>query len=129
MADATQLRQVVMNLVINGAHAMTKGGGKVVVVTKLLDVPVEEFSWGGDTEQLAQESYVSLEVIDAGDGMTEEVKNRMFEPFFTTKVDGRGLGLAALLGIIKTHNGVIRVSSAPGEGTEVLVVLPTDEPK
>ncbi len=123
-ADLTQLQQLVMNLVLNAAEAVGEGIGTVRVRTGLEEVnesyPQESFA----TDSISPGAYVYLEVQDTGCGMTEEIKSKIFDPFFTTKLSGRGLGLAAVLGIVRGHQGAIQVVSAPGEGTTFKVLLP-----
>ena len=109
-ADRRQMRQVFANLVLNAAEAMGNAGGEVMVKTGVEDV---------DTAP-----YVKLEVRDTGCGMDEATKARIFEPFFSTKFTGRGLGLAAVAGIVRGHKGAIRVESAPGGGACFTVLLP-----
>jgi CheY-like chemotaxis protein len=123
VGDATQLRQIVLNLVINAAEAMD-GGGSVRISTclrrcsaaDLVSEYVSEAPPGGD--------YVLLEVSDAGPGMSEEVRRQLFDPFFTTKFSGRGLGLAAVLGIARGHRGTVQVVSEPGRGSSFRLFLP-----
>ncbi|MBN9117724.1 MAG: PAS domain S-box protein [Planctomycetes bacterium] len=121
-ADPAQVRQVLVNLVTNAAEA-TGRAGEVVVRAHAAEVP--EGTSDADL-QLAPPPgrYVVLTVTDRGPGMSPEVRARMFDPFFTTKFAGRGLGLAAVLGIVRTHKGGIRVSTAPGLGTTVSVYWP-----
>jgi signal transduction histidine kinase/CheY-like chemotaxis protein len=117
-ADVAQLRQVAMNLITNAAGACD-GGGRVRVATRALE------SLG---EGRAPEGrWVELVVADDGRGMDEPTRQRMFDPFFTTKGPGRGLGLAAVLGIVRAHAGMIEVESAPGTGTRVRVLLPASD--
>ena len=124
-ADLAQLQQVVMNLIINGAEAVPEGeSGRVDVRTRVQDVLTEENFGLLGHEQLASGRYVCLEVKDTGIGMDEDTRARMFDPFFTTKFTGRGLGLAAVQGIIRTHHGGIRVHTIPGAGTSFQVLLP-----
>ena len=115
-ADRAQMQQVVMNLMINAAEAIGSRPGQVSL--ELREVKVHE---GTDP---APGSYVRLEVRDNGCGMTAEIQNRIFDPFFTTKFTGRGLGLAAVQGIVRAHHGAIRVESTPGVGTTFRVLLP-----
>jgi len=124
-ADPGQLQQIVMNLVINGAEAVGQEGGSVLVVTSVQQVDrayIATMSTAG--ELLRPGAYVMLEVHDTGSGMSEETMARMFDPFFTTKFAGRGLGLSAVLGIVRAHKGAIKVYSKPEQGTTVKVLLP-----
>jgi PAS domain S-box-containing protein len=118
-ANAAQIRQVVMNLITNASEAIE---GKEGVIS----VNVAMVRLGPDYEvaNLSEGDYVRLEVSDTGQGMTEEVQARIFDPFFTTKFAGRGLGLAAVQGIIRGHDGVIHVVTAPGQGSRFVVFLP-----
>jgi PAS domain S-box-containing protein len=124
-ADPGQLQQIVMNLVINGAEAIGPEGGSVLVITKVQEIDrayITTMSSAG--ELLRPGAYVLLEVHDTGSGMSEETLARMFDPFYTTKFAGRGLGLSAVLGIVRSHKGAIKVYSKPGQGTTVKVLLP-----
>jgi CheY-like chemotaxis protein len=124
-ADPGQLQQIVMNLVINGAEAIGPEGGSVLVITaaqEIDDAYIATMSTAG--ELLRPGLYVILEVHDTGCGMSEETLARMFDPFFTTKFAGRGLGLSAVLGIVRAHKGAIKVYSKPGQGTTVKLLLP-----
>ncbi len=124
-ADPGQLQQVVTHLVINGAEAARPEGGTVLVRTGLqqVDEPyIATMSSAGDLLQPGE--YVSLEVHDTGCGMDEDILAKIFDPFFTTKFAGRGLGLSAVLGIVRGHRGAVKVSSQPGEGTTFKVLLP-----
>ncbi|MBC7844681.1 MAG: PAS domain-containing protein [Gemmatimonadaceae bacterium] len=128
-ADATQIRQVVMNLITNASDAVGENGGHIRVRTgrQRLAADASELSYLGDP--MPPGDYVFVEVEDTGDGMTEDTLTRIFEPFFTTKFTGRGLGLAATLGIVRGHRGGIRIRSAPGLGSTFRVLLPiTDVP-
>jgi CheY-like chemotaxis protein len=125
-ADAAQIQQLVMNLVINAAEAIGPEGGVVEVATAVqhLDTLYLDRSLGV-TESLRPGTYIVLTVSDTGSGMDETTKSRIFDPFFTTKFTGRGLGLAAVLGIVRGHRGGITVYSTPGEGTTFKVLFPT----
>ena len=114
--DATQIRQVVMNLITNAAESLDDAGGIIRVSMGATE---------GEPE-MAPGIYVFLEVADSGSGMDSATQAKMFEPFFTTKFAGRGLGLAAVQGIVRSHGGAIRIRSAPGEGTTFRVILPAD---
>jgi len=125
MGDATQLRQIVMNLVINAADAMgERTDGQVIVRTFSEDVARDAFAGAIQSPQLPAGQYVGLVVADNGCGIKPEVLGRIFEPFFTTKFHGRGLGLAAVLGIVQSHDGALFVQSRPGEGTLFRLFLP-----
>jgi PAS domain S-box-containing protein len=123
-ADAGQVQQVVMNLVINAAEAIEHGNGMVIVSTYPQEVD-ENYRRSLDNADLATGSYVVLEVHDNGCGMDEASIPKIFDPFYTTKFAGRGLGLAAVMGIVRGHKGALRVYSDPGEGTTFKVLLPT----
>ncbi len=124
-ADPAQLQQVVMNLVINGAEAIGEEQvGAVTVRTSLREVSPGEVSSLFKSQPAASGTYLQLEVIDTGAGMDEATKARIFDPFFTTKFTGRGLGLAAVQGIVRAHRGAIFVHSAPGRGTTFRIFLP-----
>jgi two-component system, cell cycle sensor histidine kinase and response regulator CckA len=121
-ARAAQIRQIVMNLVVNAADA-TKGDGVIRVTTQC--VPVTRDSVRAATEDLAEGDYVLLEVSDNGSGMLPETQARIFDPFFTTKSAGRGLGLAVIQGIVRSLRGTIRVDSEFGKGTTFQIMLPS----
>ncbi len=123
-ADVGQLQQVLMNLVINGAEAIGERGGTVTVATGARAVGASDQAlWRASGLPLAPGRYVLLEVRDDGPGMDAETANRIFEPFFTTKFTGRGLGLAAVLGVVRGHRGALSVESAPGQGTVFRILL------
>ncbi|MFO7974284.1 MAG: ATP-binding protein [Candidatus Hydrogenedentota bacterium] len=123
-ADATQLRQVVMNLVTNANEALEDKPGVVTIATGVTSCEANEADFLGMVAQIEPGNYVFLEVSDTGCGMDPETLERIFDPFFSTKFAGRGLGLAAVLGIVRGHGGAIKVDSTPGEGTTFRVVLP-----
>jgi signal transduction histidine kinase/CheY-like chemotaxis protein len=123
-ADATQLRQVVMNLVVNASDAIGDRDGVISVTTSLLDATTEDLASSHLAPDLPAGRYVAVEVADTGVGMDADTAARIFDPFFTTKFTGRGLGLAAALGIMRGHRGAIKVISAPGEGTTFRLLLP-----
>ncbi len=124
LADPTQLRQIVMNLVINAADAISGRPGLIVVstFTRAADAGLLRSALGNP--ELPPGPYVGLEVSDNGSGMTPETIARIFEPFFTTKFSGRGLGLSAVLGIVQSHRGALFVESTPGEGSTFRLLLP-----
>jgi PAS domain S-box-containing protein len=125
LADASQMRQLVMNLVLNASEAIGERGGVVGVSTGVFRVEPARAS--GVPPELPPGDYVVLEVSDDGPGMTEEVRARIFDPFFTTKFTGRGLGLAAVQGIVRGHHGAISVCTRPGHGTTFRVLFPRAE--
>jgi PAS domain S-box-containing protein len=109
-ANVTQIRQVIMNLITNASEALVDEG---IVSVTVREVHAEKES-----------SYVRLEVSDTGCGMSEKVQAEIFDPFFTTKGTGRGLGLASVQGIVRSHGGTITLVSAPGQGSCFTVLLP-----
>lgn len=121
--DRGQLSQVVMNLITNAAEAVGDGGGSIFIRTARVG-PDEVASFQGVDGVPDAGSYAIVEVRDTGSGMDPETLRRIFEPFFTTKFTGRGLGLAAVCGIVRGHGGHITVESVPGEGTTFRVLLP-----
>ncbi|MCH7868744.1 MAG: PAS domain S-box protein [Myxococcales bacterium] len=124
-ADASQLSQVVMNLIINATEAIQEGAGPIVLRTGLVDVDNVESKFIVGSDTLLPGSYVYLEVIDDGCGMDERLQSKIFDPFFTTKFTGRGLGLAAVLGIVRSHGGAIELDSVLNRGTRFRVLLPS----
>ncbi len=123
-ADLAQLRQVVLNLLTNAAEAVGDQPGLVLVRTFARHCTESELSRGPLGAELPAGEYLVLEVVDDGCGMTPEVQARIFDPFFSTKFTGRGLGLAAVLGILKGHRGAIEIDSTPGKGTTFRVLFP-----
>jgi PAS domain S-box-containing protein len=126
-ADATQLRQIVMNLVLNASEAVGDSGGSISVRTGVMDCDQAYLDSTFLDQELAVGSYSYVEISDTGGGMDRETLARIFDPFFTTKFTGRGLGLAAVLGIVRGHQGAIKVSSEPGRGTTFKVLIPACE--
>jgi PAS domain S-box-containing protein len=124
-ADPSQIQQIVMNLIINGAEGVPEGTfGSVLVSTGAQTVDDAYIKTTSSAADLQPGPYVYLEVSDTGAGMDPETQSRIFDPFFTTKVKGRGLGLAAVLGIIHSHKGAIKLYSQPGKGSTFKVLLP-----
>ncbi len=124
-ADVAQINQVVMNLVTNAAESFEDGGTITLRTGRLVAGPAEYMD-ATTHESLPAGDYVFLEVRDDGCGMSDETRQRLFEPFFTTKFQGRGLGLAAVMGIVHGHGGLIEVVSAPDQGSTFRVLLPAD---
>ncbi len=124
MADVTQLRQVVMNLIVNASEAIGDKSGVIHVTTGAMECDTTYLRETSLDPSLEAGTYVYLEVSDNGCGMDSETKRRLFEPFFSTKFIGRGLGMAAVLGIIRGHNGAIKIYSELGKGSTFKVLLP-----
>jgi PAS domain S-box-containing protein len=123
--DPGQMQQIVMNLVINAAEAIGPEGGTVLVCTGVQAVDQQYLETLSSSAELLQPgNYVMLEVHDAGCGMSEETLKKIFDPFFTTKFAGRGLGLSAVLGIVRAHSGALKVYSQPGRGTTFKLLFP-----
>jgi PAS domain S-box-containing protein len=122
--DPTRVRQIIMNLIVNASDALGEDPGHITVRTgvrkchdgELLDMASKEKIKGGE--------YVFLQVCDTGCGMSQDSVDKIFDPFFTTKLTGRGLGLAAVMGIVRSHNGAISVDTAPEKGTIFAIYLP-----
>ncbi len=126
MASAAQIRQVAMNLITNASEALGESDGVITVSTSWVRLGPRPGPQG--EPGLPPGVYVRLEVRDSGCGMTSDVQARIFEPFFTTKFTGRGLGLAAVQGIVRRHGGGVNVVSAPGGGTRFEIFLPAAGP-
>ena len=122
--DSGQLRQVMVNLLLNAAEAIGKNVGEILLRVHLADVNSVRAAKLQGTASLAAGRYLCIEVSDTGPGMAPEVLKRVFEPFFSTRFLGRGLGLPATLGIVRAHGGGIEIDSTPGAGTTVRVFLP-----
>jgi len=128
-ADPSQVRQIVMNLITNASDAIGEKSGVITIRTAVHHVTREDLRDMYLSENLPEADYVMLEVNDTGNGMTREVLERIFDPFFTTKFSGRGLGLAAVMGIVRGHHGAISVKSTPGAGTAFKILLPISPKK
>ncbi len=126
-ADASQIQQVIMNLVINAAEAIGDAAGTIHLATGVVRLEVATLAKMLVGHDAAPGQYVYLEITDNGCGMDADTVNRMFEPFFTTKFTGRGLGLSALMGIVRGHQGALLVDSSLGEGTTFRVFFPAHE--
>ena len=124
MADAGQLQQVIMNLITNAAEAIGDQGGKISLSTGVKEYDQASLNISRLEEKQAAGRYVWLKVRDSGCGMDEATLNKMFDPFFTTKFTGRGLGMSAVLGIMRAHKGAFLVDSRPNVGTTIQVLFP-----
>ena len=124
LADATQLRQVVMNLITNASDAIGESAGVITIVTGIVEIGSPASGARSSGPPLPRGTYVFIEVGDTGSGMDAATQSRIFDPFYTTKQTGRGLGLASVIGIVRGHHGEIRVTSSPGRGTTFTVLLP-----
>ena len=123
-ADRGQVQQIVMNLVINASEAIGSSDGLISIRTGAKTVDDLFIRLNADAVGLQHGAYVALDVQDTGCGMDESVKTKIFDPFFSTKFTGRGLGLAAVAGIMRGHKGAIVVSTTPGKGSTFTVLFP-----
>jgi signal transduction histidine kinase len=123
--DLTHMRQAIVDIVLNAVEAIGEGSsGRISVRTAMVEVDEESIRARGFGPAAEPGKYVSLEVQDTGCGMDEETRNKIFDPFFTTKFLGRGLGLAAVQGFVRSTGGGLQVDSKPGRGTAFRVLLP-----
>ena len=122
--DATQIRQVIMNLVINASEAIGDTSGVISVTTGLARIDRDYLAGTVMESSVPDGEYVFLEISDNGCGMSPETQAKIFDPFFTTKFTGRGLGLAAVLGIVRGHKGAMKVYSEVGRGTTFKLLFP-----
>jgi signal transduction histidine kinase len=127
VADPTQMRQITMNLVINASDAIGDRPGVILLGTRCLRVTRADLADAYLSPDLPEGEYVALKVTDNGCGMSPETLARIFDPFFTTKFTGRGLGLAAVLGIVRGHRGALKVESELGRGSTFRLLLPCAE--
>lgn len=126
MADPTQIRQILLNLVINASEAIGDRSGIITISTGKTDIPENDVWNEYVVAPHTPGTYVYFEVSDTGCGFNRETAQHFFEPFFTTKFTGRGLGLSAVLGIVRVHEGALWISSAPEKGATFKVLLPAD---
>ncbi len=127
--DVTQLRQVVLNLITNASEALGDEAGTIQVTTGSVEADQAYLAGFELADGLPSGRYAFLDVTDSGAGMDPQTMARMFEPFFTTKFTGRGLGLAAAQGIVRSHRGAIKIYSQPGRGTSFKLLFPAvDDP-
>jgi nitrogen-specific signal transduction histidine kinase/CheY-like chemotaxis protein len=125
--DVNQIRQLVMNLATNASEAIGDKNGMVTIATGTIDADETYLATTEVHDALHKGVYVYIEVADTGCGMDDETKGKLFDPFFSTKFAGRGLGLAASLGIVRGHNGTIKVYSELGKGSTFMVLFPATE--
>jgi len=123
-SDPSQIRQIIMNLVINASEAIGDRSGVITVSTGAVECDRAYLAATFLDENLAEGLYTYLEVADTGHGMDEATKAKLFDPFFTTKFTGRGLGMSAVLGIVRGHKGGVKVYSEPGRGTTIKLLFP-----
>jgi len=121
-ANAAQIRQVVMNLITNASEALEEQEG--VISLSVAQIGGSDASWRGTPHPPGDGHYIQLEISDTGCGMSEEIQAKIFDPFFTTKFAGRGLGLAAVQGIVRAHGGTMKLESAPRKGARFTILLP-----
>ncbi|MDQ7010231.1 MAG: response regulator [Mariprofundaceae bacterium] len=126
-ADEAQMQQVLMNLVINASEAIGEEHGLITITTKQKHVGRRELEQAYLDEDLPEGDYVVFEVSDTGCGMDAETREKIFDPFFTTKFTGRGLGMSAIMGIVRGHKGAISVFSEPGGGTTFRMLFPCSQ--
>jgi signal transduction histidine kinase len=124
-ADPTQIRQVVLNLIVNAAEAVDEGG-VITVETGQVSLDEDELAQVTFGSDARPGRYIFVDVVDNGIGMNDHTLARMFDPFFSTKDHGRGLGMAAVRGIVRSHRAALRVSSKEGQGTRFRVWFPLD---
>lgn len=125
--DLSQIQQVIMNLVTNASEAIGERSGVISISSGVMHCDSNYLKTTYIREELREGPYVYLEVSDTGCGMDRDTQKKIFDPFFTTKFTGRGLGLAAVLGIVRGHHGAVKVYSEPGRGTTIKVLLPASE--
>ncbi len=124
-ADATEIRQVVLNLITNASEAIDQDAGTITLTTVVSGYNGGSLTGDHAAKGSAEGKYIRLDVTDSGCGMAEETRQKIFDPFFTTKFTGRGLGLAAVHGIVRGHNGLLQVTSTIGRGTTFTVLFPS----
>lgn len=123
-ADATQLQQIVMNLITNASDALGEENGDITVSTGVVNASEEYLAESCLDSAIPAGEYAYIEVSDTGCGMDAETISKIFDPFFTTKVTGRGLGMSAVLGIMRGHKGTIKIDSVPDVGTTIRLLFP-----
>ncbi|MHA1518651.1 MAG: hybrid sensor histidine kinase/response regulator, partial [Promethearchaeota archaeon] len=127
MGDEGQIQQIVMNLITNASDAIGKKQGVIKISISEISCDISFLNEFSFVFNQTPGKFILLEVSDSGEGMTPEILTQIFEPFFTTKVTGRGLGLSAVIGIVKRHQGCIDVNSKEQEGTQFRILFPSTE--
>lgn len=127
LADESQMRQLVMNLVTNAAEALEDAAGTVSLLIRAIPHETSVLKQSYMQSSLEAGDYVEVSVADTGCGMDDATRALIFDPFFSTKATGRGLGMAAVMGIVRGHQGAIRIDSAPGSGTTCAIWLPSED--
>ena len=127
-ADEGQMQQVIMNLVINASEAMGEGMGEIHVATEMVYLSEEKLRTLLNGDEIATGDYVVVHVRDNGCGMDADTQKKVFDPFFTTKFTGRGLGMSAILGIVRAHKGALQMQSVVGQGTQFSIYFPVLKP-
>ncbi|MBP7586034.1 MAG: PAS domain S-box protein [Spirochaetes bacterium] len=127
LADPAQVQQIVMNLIVNSSEALPDSGGTIHISTGEIFCDEDCLLSSYLEEKPRPGRFAFLEVEDTGCGMDGDTLGKLFDPFFTTKFTGRGLGMAAVLGIVRSHGGAIMVRSGPGEGTTIRVLFPVSD--
>ncbi len=122
--DTAQIQQLILNFIVNSADAIGSASGDIKVSSGVRKMAREQLAKLYNGSELPEDEYVILEVRDTGCGMSKEMQDKIFDPFFTTKETGSGLGLSAVLGIVRGHHGALQVFSTPGKGTAFRVYLP-----
>jgi len=123
--DTAQIQQLILNFIVNSADAIGSASGEIKVSTGVRQMTHKQLGELFNGSELPEDEYVILEVRDTGCGMDKAMQDKIFDPFFTTKETGSGLGLSAVLGIVRGHQGALQVFSTPGKGTAFRVYLPS----
>jgi CheY-like chemotaxis protein len=123
-ADLTQIQQIIMNLIINASEAIGDNSGLIYIKTYMVDCDRKYLLDTQLQDEINEGPYVCLEISDTGCGMDSETVSKIFDPFFSTKFTGRGLGLSAVMGIVRGHKGGLKVYSEPGKGATFKVLFP-----
>ena len=128
-ADPEQIRQVILNILTNASEAIDKNAGTVILSTGVKDCDDDDLNQSCLEEKPKAGRFTYIEISDTGCGMDAKAKSLLFDPFFTTKFMGRGLGMSAVIGIVRSHKGAILVNSEPGRGTTIRILFPVSETK